>query len=59
MLIDKMEQYFKSIEDKYIGVDVFVYNKIEKNFYNKKVYHPRIEIMIKKYKGVIYEKNLN
>ena len=48
MLINKMEEYFKSIGCEYILVDVFGYNEMGKRFYMKKGYHPRMEIMIKK-----------
>jgi len=48
LLIDKMEEYFKSIGCEYIIVDVFAYNDIGINFYKKKEYHTRMEIMIKK-----------
>lgn len=47
-LINKMEEYFKSVGCEYIIVDVFAYNKIGMNFYNKKGYHSRMETMIKK-----------
>ena len=47
-LINKMEEYFKSVGCEYIIVDVFAYNDIGKNFYNKKDYHARMETMIKK-----------
>ena len=47
-LINKMEEYFKSIGCEYVIVDVFAYNDIGKNFYNKKNYHTRMETMIKK-----------
>ena len=47
-LINKMEEYFKSNNCEYVLVDVFAYNEIGKNFYNKKGYHKRMEIMIKK-----------
>ena len=43
-----MEEYFKSVGCEYVIVDVFVYNDIGKNFYNKKDYHARMETMIKK-----------
>ena len=36
LLINKMEEYFKSVGCEYIIVDVFAYNEIGKNFYNKK-----------------------
>ena len=47
-LMDKMEEYFKSVGCEYVIVDVFAYNDIGKNFYNKKDYHARMETMIKK-----------
>ena len=47
-LINKMEEYFKSVGCEYVIVDVFAYNEIGKNFYNKKGYHSRMETMIKK-----------
>ena len=45
---EKMEEYFKSVGCEYVIVDVFAYNDIGKNFYNKKDYHARMETMIKK-----------
>ncbi len=47
-LINKMEEYFKSVGCEYVLVDVFAYNEIGKNFYHKNDYHSRMEIMIKK-----------
>ena len=47
-LIKKIEKYFKSVGCEYVIVDVFAYNDIGKNFYNKKDYHARMETMIKK-----------
>ena len=47
-LINKMEEYFKSVGCEYVIVDVFAYNDMGKNFYNKKNYHTRMETMIKK-----------
>ena len=47
-LINKIEEYFKSVGCEYVIVDVFAYNDIGKNFYNKKNYHTRMETMIKK-----------
>ena len=44
----KMEEYFKSVGCEYVIVDVFAYNDIGKDFYNKKNYHTRMETMIKK-----------
>ena len=47
-LMNKLEEYFKSVGCDYVIVDVFAYNEIGKKFYNKKDYHPRMEVMIKK-----------
>lgn len=47
-LIDKLEAYFKSKNCEYVRVEVFAYNEIGKNFYNKKNYHSRMQSMIKK-----------
>lgn len=47
-LINKMEEYFKNINCKYILVDVFAYNENAFNFYSKKNYHSRMHTMIKK-----------
>lgn len=48
LLIEKLEQYFKSIGCKYIHVDVFAYNKNAIKFYNQKGYHNRMHNIIKK-----------
>lgn len=47
-LMDKMEEYFKSIDCEYVLVDVFAYNKDAVDFYNKKGYHSRMITNIKK-----------
>ena len=47
-LMNKMEEYFKSLECEYIFVDIFAYNQKGLNFYNKQGYHPRMHIGIKK-----------
>ena len=47
-LIDKLEMYFKSVNCKYILVDVFAYNDNAINFYNKNGYHSRMITNIKK-----------
>ena len=47
-LINKMEEYFKSQGCEYVIVDVFAYNQIGNNFYNKHNYHTRMNTMIKK-----------
>ena len=48
MLMNKLEEYFKSQKCKYITVDVFSYNKNAIKFYNKSGYHSRMDIKIKK-----------
>lgn len=47
-LINKMEQYFKSINCEYIFIDVFGYNKNAIEFYKKQGYHTRMLRNIKK-----------
>ncbi len=47
-LINKMEDYFKSVDCEYVLVDVFAYNKIGIDFYNKNGYHHRMYTDIKK-----------
>lgn len=47
-LINRMEEYFKSLNCEYVIVDVFAYNDIGKKFYNKNNFHTRMETMIKK-----------
>lgn len=47
-LMNKMEDYFKSIDCEYIIVDVFAYNKTGIDFYNKNGYHHRMHTEIKK-----------
>ena len=47
-LINKMEEYFKSLGCEYIKVDVFGYNENGIKFYKKDGYHTRMEIMVKK-----------
>ena len=48
LLINKMEEYFKSVGCEYVIVDVFAYNENAINFYNKKGYHSRLITDIKK-----------
>ena len=48
LLIDKMEEYFRSIDCEYVFVDVFAYNGNGIKFYNKKDYHSRMIVNIKK-----------
>ena len=47
-LINKMEDYFKSVDCEYVLVDVFAYNENAIKFYDKNGYHSRMEIKIKK-----------
>ena len=47
-LMNKMEDYFKSVDCEYIIVDVFAYNKKGIDFYNKNGYHQRMYTEIKK-----------
>ena len=47
-LMNKMEQYFKSINCEYIFIDVFGYNKNAIEFYKKQGYHTRMLVDIKK-----------
>ena len=48
LLIKKIEEYFKRVNCEFILVDVFAYNNIGINFYNKTGYHNRMHTMIKK-----------
>lgn len=50
LLIDKMEEYFKIMDCKYVIVDVFAYNENAIKFYAKGGYHPRMYTNIKKLK---------
>ncbi len=47
-LIDKMEEYFKSIGCEYVFVEVFGYNDLALKFYFKKGYHARMLHAMKK-----------
>ncbi len=47
LLMDKIEEYFKSKDCTHIIIDVFAYNKNAFNFYSKKGYHPRMHTVIK------------
>ena len=49
-LINKMEDYFKSLECEYIIVDIFAYNENAIKFYGNNNYHPRMITSIKKIK---------
>lgn len=46
--MDKMEEYFKSVDCEYVLVDVFAYNENAISFYDKKGYHHRMYTDIKK-----------
>ena len=48
LLINKIEEYFKSVGCEYVLVDVFGYNDLALKFYFKKGYHPRMLTTIKK-----------
>ena len=47
-LMNRMEEYFKSVGCEYILVDVFAYNENGIKFYDKQGYHPRMHVGIKK-----------
>lgn len=47
-LMNKMEEYFKSIRCEYIFIDVFAYNNLGVEFYSKNDYHTRMLNMMKK-----------
>ena len=47
-LMEKMENYFRSINCEYVSVDVFAYNEQAINFYKKQGYHTRMLIDMKK-----------
>ena len=47
-LINKIEEYFKSLGCEYVLVDVFAYNKNAIKFYENKGYHSRMYTNIKK-----------
>ena len=48
LLIEKMENYFKNNDCEYISIEVFAYNDLAINFYQRKNYHSRCIDMIKK-----------
>ena len=48
LLMNKMEEYFKSVGCEYVLVDVFGYNDLALKFYFKKGYHARMLTTIKK-----------
>lgn len=48
LLMNKIEEYFKSIGCEYISIEVFAYNKMGIKFYEKHGYHTRGLIDIKK-----------
>lgn len=48
ILMNKMEDYFKSVGCEYVLVDVFAYNENAIKFYDKNGYHSRMYTNIKK-----------
>lgn len=48
VLMNKMEEYFKSLGCEYILLDVFAYNSNAIKFYEKEGYHSRMYKEIKK-----------
>ena len=46
--MEKIENYFKSINCEYVYIDVFAYNDAAINFYRKQGYHTRMLVDIKK-----------
>jgi len=48
MLMNHLENYFRSQDCEYIIIEVLSYNKIAKAFYNYNNYHERTEVQIKK-----------
>ena len=48
LLMNKIEDYFRSLGCEYVIVDVFAYNENAIKFYDKKGYHPRMYTDIKK-----------
>ena len=53
-LMKKMDDYFKSIGCEYVMIDVFAYNNLAINFYNKQGYHIRGLIDIKNYRRYLW-----
>lgn len=47
-LLVELEEYFRSIGCEYISIEVFAYNKMGINFYEKHGYHTRDLFDIKK-----------
>jgi ribosomal protein S18 acetylase RimI-like enzyme len=47
-LMNRMEEYFKSIGCEYVLLSVFEYNRNAQSFYSKFGYHPRMRDMIRK-----------
>ena len=48
LLINRIEEYFKSIKCEYSQIDVFAYNEIAKSFYYKNNYEERMITLFKK-----------
>ena len=47
-LLEKIEEYFKSLGCEYVNLNVFAYNESAINFYAKNDYHARMHTLIKK-----------
>lgn len=48
ILINKIEDYFRKSDCEYVLVNVFAYNELAINFYDKNEYHSRMITKIKK-----------
>ena len=48
MLMEKLEAYFRSLDCKYIIIEVLAYNKTARAFYDSNNYHDRTAMEIKK-----------
>ena len=48
LLMEKMEEFFKSVGCEYVLVDIFAYNTKGINFYSKYGYHSRMHTAIRK-----------
>lgn len=47
-LLNKIEEYFKTLDCEYVYIDVFAYNENAKRFYEKSDYHARMHTYIRK-----------
>lgn len=55
ILMNTLEDYFKSVGCEYVLVDVFAYNENGKRFYGNRGYHSRMDVRIKKLEEVNHE----